>query len=107
MAVSGLDDYLKALQRFVDDAYGRRMRAQFQTTDGKSELAMLAAPTREEYEQFCRLTAAMTVEEKQNAVRLTDEQVAQIAERAAVDPALAAIFINGYVLKKLKANEKS
>lgn len=93
-----LEDYLKSLERFVGDAYGRQIRSQFQSADGKSELAMLAAPTRHEYDQLCRLTAIMTADEKRNAERLTDEQVARIAEDVGVDPALAAIFINGYVL---------
>jgi hypothetical protein len=97
-----LDDYLASLARFVDDAYGRRMRSQFQTRDGKSELAMLAAPTRDEYEQCRRLAAIMTADEKQNAERLSDEQAAQLAQEAGVDPAVAAIFLNGYALQKSK-----
>jgi hypothetical protein len=97
-----IEEYLASLARFVDDAYGRRMRSQFQTRDGKSELAMLAAPTRDEYEQCRRLAAIMTVDEKQNAARLSDEQVSRLAEEAGVDPALAAIFVNGYALQKLK-----
>ena len=102
----GLDEYLTSLERFVDDAYGRRMRSQFQSIDGRSELAMLAAPTREEYDQFCRLTEAMTPDEKQNAAQLTDEQVADIAKTAGVDPALAAIFINGFAIEKLKVKKQ-
>ncbi len=97
-----IEDYLKSLERFADDAYGRRIRSQFATCDGKSELAMLAAPTREEYEQCCRLAAMMTAYEKANAERLSDEQVSRIADEAGVDPALAAIFVNGYALQKLK-----
>ncbi len=97
-----LDDYLKLLERFVDDAYGRRMRSQFQTADGKSELAMLATPTRDEYEQCCRLVGIMTANEKAHAERLSDEQAAKIAEEAKVDPAIAAIFINGFAIAKSK-----
>ena len=97
-----LDEYLKSLERFADDAYGRRVRSQFQTADGKSELAMLAAPTREEYEQCRRLVAIMTDDEKTSADRLSDEQVAQIADKAGVDKAIAAIFVNGYAIKKVK-----
>ena len=97
-----IDEYLKSLERFVDDAYGRRMRSQFQTADGKSELAMLAAPTRDELEQCRRLAAMMTAEEKDNAERLCDEQVARLADEAKVDKAIAAIFVNGYAIKKLK-----
>ena len=47
---------------------------------------------------FAGLAAIMTAEEKRNAERLTDEQVARIAEEAGVDTALAAIFVNGYAL---------
>jgi len=101
-AAMTLDDYLKSLERFADDAYGRRMRAQFATTDGKSELAMLASPTRDEYEQLCRFVGIMTADEKSHAERLTDEQVARIAEEAKVDPAIAAIFINGFAIAKSK-----
>lgn len=97
-----LDEYLQSLQRFVDDPYARRMRSQFCTADGKSELAMLAAPTRDEFEQCRRLVAIMTPAEKQNAERLRDEQVARLAEEATVDTAIAAIFLNGYAIQKLK-----
>lgn len=97
-----LEEYLRSLERFVDDAYGRRMRTQFQSSDGASELAMLAAPTRAEYEQCCRLVDIMTAEQKAAAERLSDEQVAHLAEQAGVDAALAAIFVNGYAIKKVK-----
>lgn len=97
-----LSEYLKSLGRFVGDTYGQRIRSQFQTADGKSELAMLASPTRDEYEQCCRLVGIMTAHEKANAERLSDEQVAQIAEEANVDKAIAAIFVNGYALQKSK-----
>ena len=98
-----LEEYLASLSRFVDDAYGRRMRSQFQACDGKSELAMLAAPTRDEYEQLRRFVAILTTDERQNAERLSDGQVSRIADEAGVDPALAAIFINGYAIKKFKS----
>lgn len=66
---------------------------------GTSELAMLAAPTAEELQQFRRAVAIMTPTEKQNADRLSDEQVRRIAADAQVDPANLAIFINGYALR--------
>lgn len=97
-----LDEYLKSLERFVDDAYGRRMRSQFQAADGKSELAMLATPTRDELEQCRRLAAIMTADEKADAERLSDEQVARLADEAGVDKAIAAIFVNGYAIQKIK-----
>ena len=100
-----LDEYLMSLERFVDDPYGRRMRSQFQTADGKSELAMLAAPTRDEFEQCRRLVAIMTANEKADAAHLTDEQVAELSDEANVDKAIAAIFVNGYAIKKLKGKQ--
>ena len=87
------------MEAFVDDAYGRQIRKQFQTIDGKSELAMLSSPSRDEYEQFARAVAIMTAAEKEQAASLTDEQVERIAEDAKVDKALLAIFFNGFALK--------
>ena len=94
-----IEDYLQSLEAFVDDAYGRQIRKQFQSIDGKSELAMLSSPTRDEYEQLARAVAIMTAAEKGRAASLSDEQVERIAEDAKVDKALLAIFINGYALK--------
>lgn len=84
----------------MDDAYGRQIRRQFQGIDGKSELAMLSSPTQDEYQQLQRAVAIMTPAEKQQAESLTDEQIERIAQDARIDPALMAIFINGYALKK-------
>ena len=54
--------------------------------------------TAEELEQLRKAVAIMTAQEKQNAANLTDDQVRKIADDAKVDPALFAIFINGYAL---------
>ena len=94
-----IEEYLQSLEAFVDDAYGRQIRSQFQTIDGKSELAMLSSPSRDEYQQLSRAVAIMTVTEKTEAASLTDEQVERIAEDAKVDKALLAIFFNGFALK--------
>ena len=94
-----IEEYLKSLEPFVDDAYGRQIRSQFQTIDGKSELAMLTSPSRDEYAQLARAVAIMTGDEKNEAASLTDEQVERIAEDAKVDKALLAIFFNGFALK--------
>ena len=40
----------------------------------------------------------MTPDEKAKAANLIDDQVRKIADDAKVDPALFAIFINGYAL---------
>lgn len=94
-----IKEYLKSLEAFVDDAYGRQIRSQFQTIDGKSELAMLSSPSRDEYQQLARAVAIMTTAEKDRAASLSDEQVERIAEDAKVDKALLAIFFNGFALK--------
>ena len=78
------------------------MREQFKDNEGSSELGMLASPTAEELEQLRRAVAIMTIEEKQNAERLTDEQIHKIAGDAKVEPGLLAIFINGYALHHKK-----
>lgn len=78
------------------------MREQFKDNEGTSELGMLASPTSEELEQLRRAIAIMTADEKQNAERLTDEQIHRIAGDAKVEPGLLAIFINGYALHHKK-----
>lgn len=80
------------------------MRWQMQLTrmDGKSELAMLASPSRDEYEQMARAVAIMTPTERLNAERLTDEQVERIAVDAKADKAIVAIFLNGYAIRIAK-----
>lgn len=94
-----IEEYLQSLEPFVDDAYGRQIRSQFQTIDGKSELAMLTSPSRDEYQQLSRAVAIMTEAEKTAAASLTDEQIERIADDAKVDKALLAIFFNGFALK--------
>ena len=94
-----IEKYLQSLEPFVDDAYGRQIRSQFQTIDGKSELAMLSCPSQDEYAQLARAVAIMTGDEKNEAASLNDEQVERIAEDAKVDKALLAIFFNGFALK--------
>ncbi len=74
------------------------VRTQFADNDGNSELAMLAAPSKEELAQLNKAIAIMTPDEKQNAERLTDEQVHKIAADAQIDQAVLAIFINGFCL---------
>ena len=59
---------------------------------------MLASPTSDELAQLQKAVAIMTLGEKENAENLTDEQVTKIAEDAKINPALLAIFINGYAL---------
>ena len=75
------------------------VRKQFRDIEGASELAMLAAPSTDELQQLKKAVAIMTPAEKQNAERLTDEQIRKIAADARVDPAIFAIFMNGYTLQ--------
>ena len=63
---------------------------------------MLAAPTKEEYEDFLRAVEIMTEEEKSQPEKLTDEEVRNIAERAHADCGNINIFINGYILARKK-----
>jgi hypothetical protein len=93
-----IEQYLEKVARFTDSEYGLNVRNQFQDIKGDSELAMLAAPTVEELEQLKRAVAIMTPNEKNSANNLTDEQIQRIAEDAQIDPAIFAIFINGYTL---------
>ncbi|MDH4202245.1 MAG: hypothetical protein OEV87_05075 [Phycisphaerae bacterium] len=94
-----IENYLQSLEPFVDNAYGQQIRKQFRSIDGKSELAMLQSPTRDEYAQLSRAVAIMTPAERNSAQALTDEQIERIAEDAKADKAVLAIFINGYAIK--------
>jgi len=104
-----IEQYLQKVARFSNSDYGRMIREQFKDIRGSSELAMLAAPSAEELEQLTTALAIMTPAEKQNADNLTDEQIQKIAADAKIDPAVLAIFINGYVLhcKKPQFRESS
>ena len=84
---------------FAGDEYGKRIRGQFKDIKGDSELAMLQTPGEDELRQLQRALAVMTKAEKENADKLTDEQVLKIAEDAKVDAGMFAIFINGYALE--------
>ena len=93
-----LEEYLQEVARFCEDEYGTRFRDQFEDSRGTSELAMLVVPTTEELQELRKAVAIMTPTERHNADRLTDEQMACIAQDARIDPANFAIFINGYAL---------
>jgi hypothetical protein len=49
----------------------------------------------------------MTPEEKETAEQLSQQQVERLARQAEADPALLAIFLNGYALQKKKAGKKT
>ena len=94
-----IDEYLAKMACFVDNGYGKTIRQQFRDESGSSELAMLQTPSGDELQQLKTAVAIMTQTEKQDADRLSDEQVLKIAEDANIDPGIFAIFINGYVLE--------
>jgi signal recognition particle GTPase len=89
----------------VDDKYGRYFRSSFKDTRGTSELAMLAAPSKDEIDQLKKAVAIMTPAEKQNAGTLTDEQVHKIASDAGIDAGILAIFLNGYALELKRVSQ--
>jgi len=97
-----IEAFLQRLSAFVGDDYGMQFRNQFKDNAGSSELAMLAAPSRQEYEELKKAVAIMTDDEKENAAKLSDEQVARIAADAGVDTGKLAIFINGFALESRK-----
>jgi len=93
-----IEHYLEKVARFSDSEYGRMIRGRFKDIQGASELAMLAAPSADELDQLKKAVAIMTPDEKAGANTLTDEQVQRIAADARIDPAVLAIFVNGYAL---------
>lgn len=93
-----IEEYLEQVGRGVESAFGRRYRQQFRDQRGTAELAMLAAPTAEEYEDLKRTVAVMAQREKDRAYALTDDEVQDIAARADADAGTVGIFFNGYAL---------
>ena len=83
----------------MDNSHGQAIRSQFKDNRGSSELAMLAAPSSEEFEQLKKAVAIMTKAEKENAAGLNDEQIQKIADDAKIDNGIFAIFINGFILR--------
>ena len=68
---------------------------------------MLAAPSENEYADFCRLVEAMTEQEKTNVEQLNAEQIRTIAQRCHADTGNAAIFLNGYALARQRNQENN
>lgn len=98
-----IDRYLEKVAAFADSRYGRMVRSRFKDHRGSAELAMLASPTAEELEQLKLAVAIMTPDEKETADILTDDQIQKIAQDARTEPALLAIFINGYALHQKRS----
>ena len=101
--IGDIEEYLQDVGRFRQGSFGKQFRSQFRDSRGTAELAMLAAPTEEEYEDFQRAVAVMTVQQKQCPEKLTNEHIADIAQWSNADRGNVSIFINGYVLARKKA----
>ena len=103
-----LQQFLEKVVLKTDDSFGKQFRGFFADSKGTAELAMLASPTKDEAQQLKKAVAIMTPGEKENAEKLTDQQVGKIAQDAEIDSALLAIFINGYALylKDAQKNNK-
>lgn len=99
-----LESYLEQVGRCCGNAFGQRYRKQFRDHQGTAELAMLAAPSQREYEEFCRVVDVMTEQEKGHPETLTDQQIEDIARTAGIVKGNLQIFVNGYLLAK-KARE--
>jgi hypothetical protein len=88
------------------DPFGRQLREHFKDFRGSSELGMLASPSREELEDLKKAVAIMTPAERAAAHELSDTQVALIASDARINPAILAIFVNGYALEHRKCRQR-
>lgn len=101
--IEDIEDYLRYVGRFRKSRYGKQFRSQFRDSRGTAELAMLAAPSEEEYEEFERVVAEMSDEEKRCPEALSDEQIGELARRSGADRGNVSIFLNGYVLARRQA----
>jgi len=101
--IKNIEQYLQFVGRFRGSEFGRQFRTQFRDIRGTAELAMLASPSDEEFDDFRRTVDAMTDEEKARPEILSDDQIKNIACRAEADTGNVSIFINGYVLARRKA----
>ena len=97
-----IEQYLGKISSFTDSPYGNIIRGSFKDIQGGSELAMLAAPTKDELRQLKKAVAIMTPAEKIAADELSDEQIHKIAADAKIDSGVFAIFLNGYALERKK-----
>ncbi len=93
-----IEEYLEQVGRGRNSSFGRQYRSQFRDRRGTAELGMLAAPSEEEFTDFCSAVSVMTEKEKSQVKSLTDEQRAGIAERCGGNSGNIGIFFNGYVL---------
>jgi hypothetical protein len=97
-----IEQYLEKLASMAGDPFGMQVREHFKDFRGSSELGMLASPTPDELEALKKAVAVMTPAEKAGAHELSDTQVVLIARDARINPAVLAIFINGYAIELRK-----
>jgi hypothetical protein len=90
----------------VGDPFGRQIRKHFKDFRGSSELGMLASPSHDELEDLKKAVAIMTPAERTAAHELSDTQVSIIASDARINPAMLAIFLNGYALEYRKSRQQ-
>jgi hypothetical protein len=88
------------------DPFGKQLREHFKDFRGTSELGMLASPSHDELEDLKKAVAIMTPAERAGAHELSDTQVALIASDARVNPAILAIFLNGFALEHRKSRQR-
>lgn len=99
MKKSTIEQYLEKISSFTGSPYGNIIRGSFKSIDGAADIAMLAAPTKEELRQLQKAVAIMTPDEKTDADKLTDERIQKIAADAEIEQAVLAIFLNGYAIE--------
>ena len=92
--------FLDQIGRFRQSKFGKQFRNQFRDMRGTSELAMLKAPSEDEFQQLCRIVEVMADSEKAKPELLDDNDIEDIASRAQCDRGIVAILINGFVLER-------
>lgn len=100
-----IEEFLADVGCCRDSPFGQRFRNQFRDTRGSAELAMLAAPSEQEYKDFCEVVKVLTEEQKHNIEKLTGKELLEIAQQAGADPGNTAIFINGFIIEKKKRTQ--
>ncbi|MBI9016521.1 MAG: hypothetical protein JEZ07_04585 [Phycisphaerae bacterium] len=95
-----IEEYLEYVGQCRKGSFGPRFRSQFRDSKGTAELAMLAAPSEDEFQQFSNAVKVMTEAEKAEPEKLSDGQIADIAQSSGATVGVVGIFINGFVLSR-------
>ncbi len=102
-----MESYLEQVGQCRNSAFGKRYRNQFRDHRGTAELAMLAAPSQQEYEAFCRAVAIMTDKEKEQPESLSAQQIEDIARTAGIAAGNLHLFLNGYLLARKNGSKQT